>query len=242
MLLGIVALVAGALLPLWRIQLVAPQYQEGLTLEMYTHKIAAGNGGQDLAEINTLNHYIGMKSIAQADFAEMTWMPFAIGVFALLALRAVVMGRIGNLVDLGVLFVYFGAFSMGTFAYRLWSYGHHLDPHAPMRDRAVHAGGHRQPADRQLRPDQPADGRHRADGPVPRRHRRRDLVLAEGGAVTTHARLLVLSAALSAAALGRLAAGAAEPADGGAELRARIAAAAPGATIHVAAGRYTGRS
>ena len=132
-LLGIAALVAGAVLPLWQIRLVAPQYQEGLALEMYSHKIEAGNGGQDLAEINTLNHYIGMKPIVQADFAEMTWMPFAIGVFALLALRAVVMGRIGHLVDLGVLFVYFGLFSMGTFAYRLWSYGHHLDPHAPMR-------------------------------------------------------------------------------------------------------------
>jgi copper chaperone NosL len=48
-------------------------------------------------------------------------------------MRAVVMGRIGHLVDLGVLFSYFGAFSLATFAYRLWSYGHHLDPHAPMR-------------------------------------------------------------------------------------------------------------
>jgi hypothetical protein len=132
-LLGVVALAGGAFLPLWRIQLVAPQYQEGLTLEMYSHKIAAGNGGQDLVEINTLNHYIGMKPIAQADFAEMTWMPFAIGVFGLLALRAVVMGRIVQLVDLGVLFSYFGAFSLATFAYRLWSYGHHLDPSAPMR-------------------------------------------------------------------------------------------------------------
>jgi copper chaperone NosL len=130
---GIVALVAGAFLPLWRIQLVAPQYEEGLTLDMYSHKIAAGNGGQDLSEINTLNHYIGMKPIVGADFAEMTWMPFAVGVFVLLALRAVVMGRIGHLVDLGVLFSYFGAFSLATFAYRLWSYGHHLDPHAPMR-------------------------------------------------------------------------------------------------------------
>ena len=124
---------AGAFLPLWRIQLVAPQYQEGLTLEMYSHKITAGNGGQDLAEINTLNHYIGMKPIAQADFAEMTWMPFAIGIFGLLALRTAAIGRIGNLVDLGVLFIYFGAFSMVTFAYRLWSYGHHLNPDAPMR-------------------------------------------------------------------------------------------------------------
>jgi copper chaperone NosL len=132
-LVGIAALVAGAFLPLWRIQLVAPQYQEGLTLEMYSHKIAAGNGGQDLHEINTLNHYIGMKPIVQADFAEMRWMPFAIGIFSLLALRAVVMGRIGHLVDLAVLFSYFGAFSLGTFAYRLWTYGHQLDPLAPMR-------------------------------------------------------------------------------------------------------------
>ena len=31
-------------------------------------------------------------------------------------------------------------------------------------DRAVHAGRDRQPADRQLRPDQPADGRHRLHG------------------------------------------------------------------------------
>ena len=130
---AIVVLLVGGTLPLWRIGLVAPQYSEGLSLDMYAYQIVAGNNGQDLAEINTLNHYIGMKPIVQADFAEMTWMPFAIGVFALLGLRAVVMGRIGQLVDLGVLFVYFGAFSLGTFAYRLWSYGHHLDPHAPMR-------------------------------------------------------------------------------------------------------------
>jgi hypothetical protein len=132
-LLGIVALLAGAFLPLWRISLVAPQYEEGLTLSMYSHKIVAGHDGQDLPEINTLNHYIGMKPIVQADFAEMTWMPFAIGAFALLALRAAAIGRVGHLVDLGVLFVYFGLFSLGTFVYRLWSYGHHLDPHAPMR-------------------------------------------------------------------------------------------------------------
>src|SRR3954469_883431 len=114
-LLGMAALLAGGVLPLWRIQLVAPQYQEGLTLVMYSHAIAAGNGGQDLAEINTLNHYIGMKPIAQADFAEMTWMPFAIGIFALLALRAAAVGRIRHLVDLGVLFLYFGMFSLATF-------------------------------------------------------------------------------------------------------------------------------
>jgi len=133
LLLSIVALLAGGALPLWRISLVAPQYAEGLTLDMYAYQIVAGNNGQDLAEINTLNHYIGMKPIAQADFLEMKLLPFAIGVFALLALRAVVIGRVVTVVDLAVLFLYFGAFSLGSFAYRLYSYGHQLDPRAPMK-------------------------------------------------------------------------------------------------------------
>lgn len=133
LLVAVLVLVLGATLPLWRISLVAPQYAEGLTLDMYTYQIVAGNGGQDLPEINTLNHYIGMKPIVQADFLEMKLLPFAVGVFALLALRAVVVGSVMNVVDLGVLFLYFGAFSLGSFAYRLYSYGHHLDPRAPMK-------------------------------------------------------------------------------------------------------------
>ena len=126
-------LLLGGTLPLWRISLVAPQYAEGLTLDMYAYQIVAGNKGQDLAEINTLNHYIGMKPIAQADFLEMKVLPFAIGIFALLALRSVVIGRIVTLVDLSVLFLYFGVFSLGSFAYRLYTYGHQLDPRAPMK-------------------------------------------------------------------------------------------------------------
>jgi copper chaperone NosL len=129
---SLVALLAGGVLPLWRISLVAPQYAEGLTLDMYAYQIVAGNDGQDLAEINTLNHYIGMKPIAEADFLEMKVLPFAIGAFLLLTLRAMVVGRIISLVDLAVLFCYFGVFSLGSFVYRLYSYGHHLDPHAPM--------------------------------------------------------------------------------------------------------------
>ena len=133
LLVALLTLLGGAVLPLWRISLVAPQYAEGLTLDMYAYQIVAGNDGQDLAEINTLNHYIGMKPIAQADFLEMKVLPFAIGAFSLLTLRAVVVGRIISLVDLAVLFVYFGTFSLGSFVYRLYSYGHHLDPQAPMK-------------------------------------------------------------------------------------------------------------
>ncbi len=126
------SLVASLFLPLWRITLVAPQYQEGLSLHIYTYKLIAGNNGQDLNEINNLNHYIGMKAIEQADFIEMRWVPFALGVFILLALRSAAIGIMRGVVDLLVLFLYFTAFSLGSFYYRLYSYGHQLDPRAPM--------------------------------------------------------------------------------------------------------------
>lgn len=132
LLIGAVALIAAIFQPMWRIRLVAPQYSEGLELRIFTHKLESGNNGQDLKEINVLNHYIGMREIAAADFVEMRWIPFALGVFILLALRAAALGRMVSLIDLVVLFIYFGAFSLGNFAYRLYSYGHSLDPRAPM--------------------------------------------------------------------------------------------------------------
>jgi copper chaperone NosL len=127
------ALVGALLQPLWRIRLVAPQYEEGLSLYIYAYKLTAGNGGQDLPEINNLNHYIGMKPLAEADFIEMRWVPFALGAFILLALRAAVVGSLRTVLDLLVVYSYFTAFSLGSFYYRLYTYGHQLDPHAPMR-------------------------------------------------------------------------------------------------------------
>lgn len=127
-----VTVVAAAFLPLWQIRLVAPQYQEGLSLHIYTYKLVGGNDGQDLPEINMLNHYIGMKPLVKEDFIEMKWMPFAFGIFALLSLRAAVVGRMLSIIDLGVLFTYFTFFSLGSFYYRLYTYGHTLDPRAPM--------------------------------------------------------------------------------------------------------------
>jgi hypothetical protein len=132
LLLAAVSLVVAMFLPFWKIRLVAPQYQEGLSLHIYAYKLIAGNKGQDLHEINNLNHYIGMKPIQSADFIEMRWVPFAVGVFMLLALRNAAIGIMRGVVDLLVLYLYFTAFSFGSFYYRLYTYGHQLDPKAPM--------------------------------------------------------------------------------------------------------------
>lgn len=130
--LGAVCIGIAVFLPLWQIHLVAPQYEEGLDMYIYSYKLEGGNEGQDISEINTLNHYIGMQPIREADFTEMRWIPFFLGVFALLALRAAVFGKIGAVIDGLVLLVYFGGFSMWRFYYRLYTYAHDLDPRAPV--------------------------------------------------------------------------------------------------------------
>jgi hypothetical protein len=131
--LAIVPLVIGAFVPLWRIHFEAPQYPKGLDLYVRSYTIEGGNGGIDLPEINTLNHYVGMRKLDPAEFADLDFIPFAIGALALLALRVAAIGDVRSLVDLAVLTGYFGAFSLGRFAYMLYTYGHDLDPRAPIR-------------------------------------------------------------------------------------------------------------
>jgi hypothetical protein len=111
----------------------APQYPEGLRLEIYSYKLEGGNGGQDVKEINILNHYIGMKDLTTADFTEFKWIPFVVGMLALLLLRAPVHGKMSDLIDVLVLYLYFGLFSLWSFGYKLYSYGHNLAPTASVK-------------------------------------------------------------------------------------------------------------
>lgn len=127
-----VCLVLTLFFPLWHINLVAPQYRDGLDLWIYTYQLVGGREGQDVVEINILNHYIGMAEIHEADFWEMRFMPFVIGFFILFGLRVAVFGQMSNVVDHLVLFLYFSLFSLAVFVYRLYSYGHELDPQAPI--------------------------------------------------------------------------------------------------------------
>jgi copper chaperone NosL len=119
--------------PLWRISLKAPQYPKGLSMEIYAHKLEGGRGGRDIQEINTLNHYIGMRTLDRAELNELDWMPLAIIALALLALRCAAIGNVRMLVDLVVVTGFIAAYSMGRFVYKLYVYGHNLDPKAPLK-------------------------------------------------------------------------------------------------------------
>jgi hypothetical protein len=124
---------AGYFLPLWNLTMFAPQYANGLSLDIHTYTLVGGHNGQDVKEINLLNHYIGMRDLAVEDFTEFKWMPFVLGGLALVFLRAMVLGTVKELVDATVLFGYFGAFSLGSFAYKMYRYGHELAPGAPVK-------------------------------------------------------------------------------------------------------------
>ncbi len=129
------ALLLTYFLPLWSLTLYSNQFPEGLVLKIHGHKLEGDKSPSrdDLKEINALNHYIGMRALREEDFTEFRWIPFVIGGLILLALRVAVMGRMDQLVDLLVLFVYFGGFSLWSFYRKLYLYGHELDPTAAVK-------------------------------------------------------------------------------------------------------------
>ncbi len=119
------ALIAVLFVPMWKIDLVAPQYPEGLMLLIYPHKLG---GNVDI--INGLNHYIGMKTLHTEDFIEFTLLPYIIGFFALLFIVTGIIARRKLLYLLTVLFVSFGVLAMYDFWRWEYNYGHNLDPDA----------------------------------------------------------------------------------------------------------------
>lgn len=134
-LVAVVALLPVYFFPLWNMSFFSNQYTDGLVLHIYSYQLEGGKtpNRDDLREINSLNHYIGMRPLLESDFSEFTWVPLVVGLLGILALRAMVIGKMSNLVDVFVIFVYFGAFSMWSFYHRLYMYGHNLDPTASIK-------------------------------------------------------------------------------------------------------------
>jgi copper chaperone NosL len=121
--------------PLWNMTLYSNRFPDGLALNIYSYKLEGGKTEyrDDVKEINSLNHYIGMRPLREDDFTEFKWIPFVVGGVVLLAMRVVVLGKMSKLVDLCVLFIYFGLFSLWSFHHKLYLYGHELDPTAAVK-------------------------------------------------------------------------------------------------------------
>lgn len=118
--------------PIWKINLEAPQYPEGIGLEIWLNKIT-GQKPNDLNSINGLNHYIGMKPINPSDIPELKLMPYIIMFMILLGLAAGILGK-KSLVKMWIaLFFVIGIVGMYDFYQWEYDYGHDLNPHAAIK-------------------------------------------------------------------------------------------------------------
>jgi copper chaperone NosL len=130
--LGSLLLLVVYLTPLWRIELIAPQYPEGLGLRIWVNQIT-GLKPNDLNSINGLNHYIGMRAIEPDAIPELRLMPQLLAAAIVAGLLVALIGR------RGLLYAWAAAFTLGTAAglgdFWKWGYeyGHQLDPHAAIK-------------------------------------------------------------------------------------------------------------
>ena len=122
------ALIAVFFLPAWRIDLFAPQYPEGLTMNIWINGLS---GEVDI--INGLNHYIGMKHITVDMFPEFKFLPLVVGFFMLLGMIVAITGKRKFLFWYLVLTALGGIAAMIDFYIWGYHYGHNLDPTAPIQ-------------------------------------------------------------------------------------------------------------
>jgi len=120
-----IALTVSLFVPLWRIELDAPQYPEGLALQIYPHKL-----GGEVDIINGLNHYIGMQTLHAENFIEFTILPYIITFFALFVLSVAIINKRKYLYWVFGSFVLFGLVAMADFWRWEYNYGHNLDTNA----------------------------------------------------------------------------------------------------------------
>lgn len=126
MMLARVALLASLFLPYWHMTLKAPQYPDGLHVRAYLNRLEG-----DVAEIDELNHYIGMRPLGQAaEFERTTAIAATIALVLLVEGAMFVHNRWAALCALPT--VLFPAFFLLDLHYWMHRFGHELDPHAAL--------------------------------------------------------------------------------------------------------------
>jgi hypothetical protein len=113
-------------LPIWRMDLTAPQYPEGLGMEIRINTIQ-GLTEYDLGRINNLNHYIGMKAIDPEAIPELEFMPWLVGSVVVGGLIVAALGWRPLLLSWAGAFAGVAVIGLADFWRWTYDYGHNLD-------------------------------------------------------------------------------------------------------------------
>ena len=122
------AIIASYFLPVWRIDLFAPQYPEGLVLKIWLKTITG-----DVDVINGLNHYIGMKKINVEMFPEFSFLIYLVAAFIIYGLVIAISGSRKILFSYLVVSAIGGTLALIDFYRWGYEYGHNLNPDAPIK-------------------------------------------------------------------------------------------------------------
>lgn len=114
--------------PLWNISLWAPQYPEGLYMQIWSSKITG-----DLQTINILNHYIGMAHIDPSSFSELKFFPIIISTHIIFGLLTVIFNKRALLYAWTLSLIIFSLVSLYDFWAWEYKFGHELNPDAAIK-------------------------------------------------------------------------------------------------------------
>lgn len=126
------SLLAVYVFPIWNVTLEAPQYPEGIGMEIWVHTVK-GQGQHDLQNINGLNHYIGMKPINPNTIPELRYMPWIFAALIALGIGAAALNKPWALYTWVVLFLIAAATGLIDFYIWEYNYGHDLNPDAAIK-------------------------------------------------------------------------------------------------------------
>lgn len=127
-----IILLGAFLFPIWKIDLQAPQYPEGIGLRIWVNQIT-GLNEYDLNNINKLNHYIGMKEIVPSSIPELKIMPYIVVFLIAVGILVSILKRKRLLtIWLALIVILMIA---GLYDFYIWGYdyGHNLNPNAPIK-------------------------------------------------------------------------------------------------------------
>ena len=123
---GALLLIALYVVPLWSISLFAPQYPEGLGMRVRLTTVV-GDRPTDLATINGLNHYIGMRAIEPGAIPELRYFPIVVGALVVLGAAAAVLAKRQLVIAWLTGLALFGVAGLADFWRWSYDYGHNLD-------------------------------------------------------------------------------------------------------------------
>ena len=122
------AIIITYFVPLWRIDLFAPQYPEGLVMKIWLKTISG-----DVDIINGLNHYIGMKKISVEMFPEFLFLKYLVAGFIVYGLVIAITGSRKILFSYLIVSAIGGIIAFLDFYKWGYDYGHNLNPNAPIK-------------------------------------------------------------------------------------------------------------